>query len=112
MEITQSAQAVVTSLDELKTVDASSSHVASFEQAMGGSSQGLGGSLLGELGEIKQQFTEAKKSLEAELATPGDDPNSLMQMQWSLMRITMQEELIAKTVGKMSQNVETLLKTQ
>ncbi len=35
-----------------------------------------------------------------------------MQMQWSLMRITMQEELIAKTVGKMSQNVETLLKTQ
>ena len=50
--------------------------------------------------------------MRAELSTPGDDPNSLMQMQWSLMRITMQEELIAKTVGKMSQNVETLLKTQ
>lgn len=112
MEIAQSVQAVVTSLDELKAVDASSSHVASFEQAMGGSSQGLGGSLLGELGELKQQFVEAKQSLQAELATPGDDPNSLMQMQWSLMRITMQEELIAKTVGKMSQNVETLLKTQ
>ncbi len=45
-------------------------------------------------------------------AQPGDDPNSLMQMQWSLMRITMQEELIAKTVGRMSQNVETLMKTQ
>ncbi|HAU4896059.1 TPA: EscI/YscI/HrpB family type III secretion system inner rod protein, partial [Aeromonas hydrophila] len=61
---------------------------------------------------IKQQFVEAKESLRAELSTPGDDPNSLMQMQWALMRITMQEELIAKTVGKMSQNVETLLKTQ
>ena len=112
MEIAQSAQAVVTSLDELKTADASSAQVASFEQAMGASSQGLGGSLLGDLGEIKQQIVEAKKSLEAELATPGDDPNSLMQMQWSLMRISMQEELIAKTVGRMSQNVETLMKTQ
>ena len=112
MEIAQTAQSVVTSLDELKTVEAASPHIASFEQAMGSSSQGLGGSLLGELGELKQQFTDAKQSLQAELATPGDDPNSLMQMQWSLMRITMQEELIAKTVGKMSQNVETLLKTQ
>ncbi|MDM5130217.1 type III secretion system inner rod subunit SctI [Aeromonas piscicola] len=112
MEIAQTAQAVITSLDELKAVEASSPHIASFEQAMGSSSQGLGGSLLGELGELKQQFTDAKQSLQAELATPGDDPNSLMQMQWSLMRITMQEELIAKTVGKMSQNVETLLKTQ
>ncbi|MGN4980695.1 type III secretion system inner rod subunit SctI [Aeromonas dhakensis] len=112
MEISQSAQAVVTNLDELKTTDATSSQVASFEQAMSSPSQGIGGSLLGELGEIRQQFVEAKESLRAELSTPGDDPNSLMQMQWSLMRITMQEELIAKTVGKMSQNVETLLKTQ
>ncbi|MFQ1842230.1 SctI family type III secretion system inner rod subunit AscI [Aeromonas veronii] len=112
MEIAQSAQAVVTSLDELKAVDLSSPHVASFEQAMGSTSQGMGSSLLGELGALKQQFVEAKQNLQAELATPGDDPNSLMQMQWSLMRITMQEELIAKTVGKMSQNVETLLKTQ
>ena len=110
MEISQSAQAVVTSLDELKTTDATSSQVASFEQAMSSPSQGIGGSLLGELGEIRQQFVEAKESLRAELSPPGDAPNSLMQM--SLMRITMQEELIAKTVGKMSQNVETLLKTQ
>ncbi|MFM5521627.1 type III secretion system inner rod subunit SctI [Aeromonas jandaei] len=112
MEIAQSAQAVVTSLDELKAADVPGAQIATFEQAMGGSTQGIGGTLLGEIGEIKQQFVEAKQSLQAELATPGDDPNSLMQMQWSLMRITMQEELIAKTVGKMSQNVETLLKTQ
>ncbi|BCS51184.1 type III secretion system inner rod subunit SctI [Aeromonas jandaei] len=112
MEIAQSAQAVVTSLDELKAADVPGAQIATFEQAMGGSAQGIGGTLLGEIGEIKQQFVEAKQSLQAELATPGDDPNSLMQMQWSLMRITMQEELIAKTVGKMSQNVETLLKTQ
>ncbi|MDC5278186.1 SctI family type III secretion system inner rod subunit LcrO, partial [Acinetobacter baumannii] len=33
-----------------------------------------------------------------------------MLMQWSLIRITIQEELIAKTAGRMSQNVETLSK--
>ena len=68
--------------------------------------------LLSELGQIKERFSQAKQELQVELSTPGDDPNSLMQMQWSLMRITMQEELIAKTVGRMSQNVETLMKTQ
>ncbi|MCR3852447.1 type III secretion system inner rod subunit SctI [Pseudomonas aeruginosa] len=72
----------------------------------------LGGDLLSELGQIRERFSQAKQELQVELSTPGDDPNSLMQMQWSLMRITMQEELIAKTVGRMSQNVETLMKTQ
>ena len=65
MEISQTAQALVTSLDELKATEVSPSHVAGFEQAMGTSSQGIGGSLLGELGEIKQQFAEAKESLKA-----------------------------------------------
>ena len=68
--------------------------------------------LLSELGQIRERFSQAKQELQMELSTSGDDPNSLMQMQWSLMRITMQEELIAKTVGHMSQNVETLMKTQ
>ena len=68
--------------------------------------------LLSELGQIRERFSQAKQELQMELSTSGDDPNSLMQMQWSLMRITMQEELIAKTVGRMSQNVETLMKTQ
>ena len=86
-------------------------HVAEFEGAMGKTGN-LGGGLLSEIGQIKEQFTQAKRELEVRLATPGDNPASLMQMQWSLMRITMQEELLAKTVGRMSQSVETLLKTQ
>ncbi|AEO75807.1 type III secretion apparatus protein, YscI/HrpB, C-terminal domain [Pseudomonas aeruginosa] len=105
------AQAQITSLEELSGGPAGAAHVAEFERAMGGAGS-LGGDLLSELGQIKERFSQAKQELQVELSTPGDDPNSLMQMQWSLMRITMQEELIAKTVGRMSQNVETLMKTQ
>ncbi len=103
------AQAQITSLEELSGGPAGAAHVAEFERAMGGAGS-LGGDLLSELGQIKERFSQAKQELQVELSTPGDDPNSLMQ--WSLMRITMQEELIAKTVGRMSQNVETLMKTQ
>ncbi len=113
MDIKELNQAMVTSLEELKSEQvAPASQVADFEQAMSRAPGNLGADLLNELGEIKAQFTEAKQDLEVRLSTPADDPNSLMEMQWALMRITMQEELIAKTVGKMSQNVETLLKTQ
>ncbi|WCH23598.1 type III secretion system inner rod subunit SctI [Aeromonas salmonicida] len=112
MEIAQSLEAVVTSLDELKAADVPDAQIAAFEQAMGSDTQGIGSTLLGEIGQIKQQFVEAKQSLQASLATQVDDPSSLMQMQWSLMRITMEVDLIAKTVGRMGQNLENLLKTQ
>jgi type III secretion protein I len=112
MEITQSGQALVTSLDELKQADPAPEQMARFEASMSEGGGGLGDSLLNRLSELKNDFSSAKQNLENQMASPGDDPASLMQMQWSLMRITMQEELIAKTVGKMSQNVETLLKTQ
>lgn len=112
MDISQISQSVVTSLEELNPSGASAQHVADFDHAMGNGSSSLGGSFLSEIGQIKENFTQAKNELKVQLSTPGDDPNSLMQMQWSLMRISMQEELIAKTVGRMSQNVETLMKTQ
>ncbi|MBP3996500.1 type III secretion system inner rod subunit SctI [Pseudomonas koreensis] len=112
MDVSQISQAAVTSLDELKAPQASAGHIADFERAMGGGGESLGGNLLNEIGQIKERFSQAKHDLEVKLSTPGDDPSSLMQMQWSLMRISMQEELIAKTVGRMSQNVETLMKTQ
>ncbi|WP_025131111.1 type III secretion system inner rod subunit SctI [Pseudomonas sp. PH1b] len=112
MDVNQISQAAVTSLDELKTPQASVGQIADFEQAMAKGAESLGGDLLNEIGQMKERFSQAKRELEVELSTPGDDPSSLMQMQWSLMRISMQEELIAKTVGRMSQNVETLMKTQ
>ncbi|MGQ8918386.1 type III secretion system inner rod subunit SctI [Pseudomonas lundensis] len=112
MDISQISQSVVTSLEELQPAEANAAQVADFDHAMSNGADSLGGSFLSEIGHIKEQFTEAKEALKVQLSTPGDDPNILMQMQWSLMRISMQEELIAKTVGRMSQNVETLMKTQ
>lgn len=81
------AQAQITSLEELSGGPAGAAHVAEFERAMGGAGS-LGGDLLSELGQIRERFSQAKQELQVELSTPGDDPNSLMQMQWSLMRIT------------------------
>lgn len=115
MNVVLDVEAVTASMakhaDEMGASTFDPLHVAQFERAMGGSGN-LGGGLLNELGQIKEQFTQAKRELEVRLATPSDNPASLMQMQWALMRITLQEELLAKTVGKMSQSVETLLKTQ
>ncbi|WP_350305477.1 type III secretion system inner rod subunit SctI [Photorhabdus viridis] len=112
MDLPQISETLITSLDELNTPQASAENIAHFELAMSNQDQGLENNLISELGQYKQQLTQAKQDLEAQLAVPGSDPNSLMQMQWSLMRITLQEELIAKTVGRLNQNVETLMKAQ
>ncbi|OCQ54590.1 Yop proteins translocation protein I [Photorhabdus australis subsp. thailandensis] len=112
MDLPQIRETLITNLDELNKLQASAENIARFEHAMSNQEQGLGNDLINELGQIRQQLTQAKQELETQLAVPGSDPNSLMQMQWSLMRITLQEELIAKTVGRLNQNVETLMKAQ
>ncbi|KOY62692.1 type III secretion system inner rod subunit SctI [Photorhabdus heterorhabditis] len=112
MDLPQISETLITNLDELNTPQASAENIARFELAMSNQNQGIENNLISELGQLKQQITQAKQELETQLAIPGSDPNSLMQMQWSLMRITLQEELIAKTVGRLNQNVETLMKAQ
>lgn len=111
LDIEAVTEGMTRQVEEMGAMALDPMHIAQFERAIGGSGN-LGGGLLSEIGQIKEQFTQAKRELEVRLATPSDSPASLMQMQWSLMRITMQEELLAKTVGRMSQSVETLLKTQ
>ncbi|AWK43400.1 EscI/YscI/HrpB family type III secretion system inner rod protein [Photorhabdus laumondii subsp. laumondii] len=112
MDLPQISETLITSLDELNTHQASAENIASFEHAMSNQDQGIENNLINELGQLRQQLTQAKQDLETQLAVSGSDPNSLMQMQWSLMRITLQEELIAKTVGRLNQNIETLMKAQ
>ncbi|MCC8374334.1 MULTISPECIES: type III secretion system inner rod subunit SctI [Photorhabdus] len=112
MDLPQISETLITSLDELNTHQASAENIASFEHAMSNQDQGIENNLINELGQLRQQLTQAKQDLETQLAVPSSDPNSLMQMQWSLMRITLQEELIAKTVGRLNQNIETLMKAQ
>lgn len=110
--VTEAGNVITTSLESLSSPVADQHAVAEFEQALAPMANAQGGGLLHELGQIKEQFTDAKRSVQASLATSGDDPAKLMQLQWSLMRINLQEELIAKTVGRTTQNIETLMKAQ
>lgn len=61
---------------------------------------------------VRQNMSRAKTEFQQNMNSEELSPQKLMQVQWSLMRITLQEELIAKTAGKVTQSMETLLKAQ
>ncbi|NRB24701.1 type III secretion system inner rod subunit SctI [Shewanella sp.] len=107
-------QVLNTSIEQLQDSQiAEHGAVAEFEQAMQSNvDNGLGESVLDQIVEMKQQLSGATESLHTAMSSGVDDPAALMEIQWALTRITMQEELIAKTAGKMSQNIETLMKAQ
>lgn len=110
IEIAQADEVIITTLEELGPVEPTTEQIMRFDAAMSEDTQGLGHSLLKEVSDIQKTFKTAKSDLHTKLAVSVDNPNDLMLMQWSLIRITIQEELIAKTAGRMSQNVETLSK--
>lgn len=85
-----------------------------FEQAMmtPHGSEGIEGGLIESISEMKNTIDSAKIELHETLKIAGNDPAMLMQTQFDLMRVTFQQELIAKTVGKTTQNAETILKAQ
>ena len=100
-------------LSQLQDAQIESEVNSSFEQALlRESRQGLEGGLLESISELKSNIDSAKSALQDNVLAIGDDPAKLLEMQWALTRITFQEELIAKTVGKTTQNIETLLKAQ
>ncbi|MFN1531789.1 type III secretion system inner rod subunit SctI [Vibrio jasicida] len=116
---TQYTEVMQTNLEQVQDAQAQDAQAQDglserFEQAMLApeGNNGLEGGLLENISELKNTIDNAKSSLTDSMKMVGDDPAQLLQMQWALTRITFQEELIAKTVGKTTQNVETLLKAQ
>jgi type III secretion protein I len=111
---TQYTELVETSLEQIQDGQIEEGLSERFEQAMFSpeSSDGLESGILENISEIKSSIDGAKSSLQTSMQSIGDNPAKLMEMQWALTRITFQEELIAKTVGKTTQNIETLLKAQ
>ncbi|WP_038172609.1 type III secretion system inner rod subunit SctI [Vibrio pacinii] len=105
---------IQTSLEEVQDAQIEDELKERFEQAMSvvESDAGLEGGLLENISELKSNIDNAKSALQDNMQMIGDNPAKLLEMQWALTRITFQEELIAKTVGKTTQNVETLLKAQ
>ncbi|EGQ8058367.1 SctI family type III secretion system inner rod subunit VscI [Vibrio parahaemolyticus] len=111
---TQYTEVMQTNLEKLQDAQVEDGLSERFEQAMSipEGNNGLEGGLLENISELKNTIDNAKSSLQDSMKMVGDDPAQLLQMQWALTRIMFQEELIAKTVGKTTQNVETLLKAQ
>lgn len=119
MSRTAPAEGVIeTSLESLNSQMPDKHLVGEFERALQPSMRahdqghGQGAGLLQQVGQVKEQFTEAKRSITDALSKNVDDPATLLELQWSLTRINLQEELIAKTVGRTTQNIETLMKAQ
>lgn len=107
-EVTQ----MVTDLQSLAAPAADSRQVAEFEQALSGASGSPGDGLLHQIGQLHQQHAEARLSAQASLVSRTGDPVALMDAHWALIRTNLQVELIAKGVGRTTQNIETLMKAQ
>ena len=107
-------QTLNTSIEEIQDSQmADPNAVNDFEQAMQQNvDNGLGESALEYLVDMKKQISGTAESLKTAMTSSIGSPAALMEIQWALTKITMQEELIAKTAGKTSQNVETLMKAQ
>jgi type III secretion protein I len=100
---------VVTDLQSLSEPAVDSRQVAEFEQALAG---GSGDGLLHQVGQLSQQHAEARQGAHASLVSGTGDPVALMDAHWALIRSNLQVELIAKGVGRTTQNIETLMKAQ
>lgn len=111
---TQYTEMIYTNIEQVQDAQAHDGLSEHFEQTMlsleGNNS--LEGSFFEKISELKNTIDDAKKSLTDSMKMVNNDPTQLLQMQWALTRITFQQELIAKTVGKTTQNIETLLKAQ
>ncbi|WDE02797.1 type III secretion system inner rod subunit SctI [Thalassomonas viridans] len=72
----------------------------------------IGDKVLDGLEKIKNVHEAEVESINVSLATPDLDVQSLMGLQMKLSRLSLQQDLIAKTASKSTQNLDTLLKTQ
>lgn len=96
-EINQSIENVNPINNEFMTTSSSTTHSISFIE---------------QIESVRKNMSQAKIEFQQNINNEELSPQKLMQVQWSLMRITLQEELIAKTAGKVTQSMETLLKAQ
>lgn len=113
IEIDSIEKATQTTLQAVEPGHADDQLVAQFEHALASGAPSQAGGVLNTISDVTAQISQAKQSLRAKMTLPGDiSPSTLMEMQYQLMQINLQEELIAKGVGRLTQNVETLMKMQ
>ncbi|MBV4507924.1 type III secretion system inner rod subunit SctI [Pseudomonas sp. BW13M1] len=103
---------MVTDLQSLSAPAVDARQVAEFEQALSGAADSPEDGLLHQVGLLRQQHAEARQGAHANLVSGTGDPVALMDAHWALIRSNLQVELIAKGVGRTTQNIETLMKAQ
>ncbi|WDD96615.1 MULTISPECIES: type III secretion system inner rod subunit SctI [Thalassomonas] len=72
----------------------------------------IGDKVLDGLEKIKNVHEAEVESINVSLATPDLDVQSLLGLQLKLSRLSLQQDMIAKTASKSTQNLDSLLKTQ
>ncbi|WDE09423.1 type III secretion system inner rod subunit SctI [Thalassomonas haliotis] len=72
----------------------------------------IGDKVLDGLEKIKNVHEAEVEGINLSLASPDLDVQTLMGLQMKLSRLSLQQDLIAKTASKSTQNLDSLLKTQ
>ena len=87
---------------------------AEFENAFAGAAGGgesLGQSIVQQAGDLRESYNSKVEAINKS-AVDVTNPADMLQIQWQISSLTLQQDLLAKTAGKSNQNLETLLKMQ
>ncbi|WP_263079054.1 type III secretion system inner rod subunit SctI [Endozoicomonas sp. Mp262] len=105
--VTQSALELTDSSSQVDEVA-----VEQFEQAFAGNhGDSLGQDVIEGLGDIRESYNQKVESI-TQSASELSSPAEMLQLQFQVSSLTLQQDLLAKTAGKSNQNLETLLKMQ
>ena len=78
----------------------------------GGSGSSLGDRILSGLGKLNEDSKAAIDQVQAVGSKGEINPNDLLRAQFSLLQVSVQQDVTSKAVGKATQTLDTLLKNQ
>jgi len=103
-------------LDNAAVEQPSAEAVQQFELALEGGTPdnvGLEHQILDGISSLKSDIDSAKADFSRSLAVDDlSDPAALLEVQWAMMRVGLQLEMVAKTAGRNNQNIDTMLRAQ
>lgn len=75
--------------------------------------EGLSAQFLDALGEMKSEISSSADSIQISMNDITDlSPQKLIHLQFELMQVTLQQDIIGKGINRITQNVESLIKAQ
>ena len=86
--------------------------VHAIHDVKAGSGTSLGDRILNGLGKLNEDSKAAIDQVEAAGAKVEMNPSDLLKAQYSLVQVSVQQDVMSKVVGKATQTLDTLLKNQ